>query len=52
MENWFYTGKVMEDGKTKITVCARGEVEIKKYLEKGWRPLKAKKREKRVDGHE
>lgn len=35
---WFYSGTHMPDG-TPITISARGEVQIKQYLEKGFLPF-------------
>ncbi len=39
MEKWFYTGTFMEDGKTEITVPSRNEVEERKFIERGWKPV-------------
>jgi hypothetical protein len=35
---WFYSGTHMPDG-TPITISARGEVQIKRYLDKGLLPF-------------
>ncbi len=40
MELWFDTGKVMEDGKTKRSVCAYSEITAEEYRAKGFKAVK------------
>ncbi len=42
MELWFDTGKVMEDGKKKRTVCAYSEITAEEYRSKGFKEVKKK----------
>lgn len=51
---WFYTGLFMEDGKTKITVCAHSAVEEERFLKNGFKAVgkAGKKISKRVGDYE
>lgn len=43
---WFEIGQSMKNGdgeKVPMTVCATDEIMYNEYVEKGWKPIKAKK---------
>lgn len=46
MEVWFYTYNLMEDGKTPISVCAYNDIQAKRFIQNGWRPVEEIKHEK------